>query len=545
MSTMKSVLITVCIAGIVSPVLALDIDQIILQKKNSGTYEQETGNGWNPAYEGSAILTACDGAGTLLCGVPYEGTTIGGTDYGFRNAGPDAVMRFDVALDFTDVVIDFCSPEPYWDGYAYIYAGPGCPEWNVTPVYSNNDDSSDCGLMPKLTLNDMLAGTYWVVLTGYGVANEGDFTATATCVEPSPIPENDDCANAATLSVGEIPFNTSDATPDGPGGDIYGPNVWYCYSQPCDGEVTFSLCGSSYDTKIRVFDGCGCDTYVELAYNDDFCGLQSEVTLPVVGGQSYLVEVGGYSSNAGAGTLTVTQALLPGETAENAIPMNVGDCVTGSTACYVDNTGGYDNSAILCEWRNFYSAISTGASRDVFYQVDLAGGDYTFSLCGSDYDTALGVFDADGVLVAGNDDDSGAFCEAGLRSHIECCTLPAGVYSIAVDGYGSSYGNYQLCVSECLPADASELPVAFDLAQNFPNPFNPTTTIEFSLEATAQVSLAVYDLSGRKVATLVDGTVETGSHSVVFDASQLSSGVYFYTLNAEGQSMTRKMVLVK
>lgn len=88
-------------------------------------------------------------------------------------------------------------------------------------------------------------------------------------------------------------------------------------------------------------------------------------------------------------------------------------------------------------------------------------------------------------------------------------------------------------------------PVSFALAQNFPNPFNPTTEIRFELQNAATAQLAVYNLMGAKVATLVDGPTAAGTHQVTFDASALASGVYFYTLEANGVRETRKMLLTK
>ena len=94
-------------------------------------------------------------------------------------------------------------------------------------------------------------------------------------------------------------------------------------------------------------------------------------------------------------------------------------------------------------------------------------------------------------------------------------------------------------------ADAIVAESAFELDQNFPNPFNPTTTISYTAEQTGALSLKVYDLSGSLVSTLVDGMVERGEHEVFFDGSELASGVYFYTLESAGQLDTRKMILVK
>lgn len=99
---------------------------------------------------------------------------------------------------------------------------------------------------------------------------------------------------------------------------------------------------------------------------------------------------------------------------------------------------------------------------------------------------------------------------------------------------------WERCVVE-----ADELPMSFALSQNHPNPFNPATTIDFSLAGTGMVNLTVFDLAGGVVATLVNGMLEGGQHSVSFDAGHLHSGVYFYTLSADGFSNTKKMVLLK
>jgi hypothetical protein len=93
--------------------------------------------------------------------------------------------------------------------------------------------------------------------------------------------------------------------------------------------------------------------------------------------------------------------------------------------------------------------------------------------------------------------------------------------------------------------EAGDQPVNFALSQNVPNPFNPATTISFSLPEAGFASLKVYDTTGREVATLVNGMSARGEHQVNFDGSQLSTGVYFYTLQFNGQSQTQKMVLVK
>lgn len=90
-----------------------------------------------------------------------------------------------------------------------------------------------------------------------------------------------------------------------------------------------------------------------------------------------------------------------------------------------------------------------------------------------------------------------------------------------------------------------ELPQFISLDQNYPNPFNPTTSIQFSNPTAALVKLNVYDLLGRNVATLKNGVMMPGTHSIQFDASRLNSGLYLYTLQVGSQKLTRTMTLIK
>lgn len=85
----------------------------------------------------------------------------------------------------------------------------------------------------------------------------------------------------------------------------------------------------------------------------------------------------------------------------------------------------------------------------------------------------------------------------------------------------------------------------YSLSQNYPNPFNPSTEINYSLAKSGNITLKIYNLLGSGVATLVNGFMEAGKHSVRFDATDITSGIYFYTIKADNFTSTRKMILMK
>jgi hypothetical protein len=80
---------------------------------------------------------------------------------------------------------------------------------------------------------------------------------------------------------------------------------------------------------------------------------------------------------------------------------------------------------------------------------------------------------------------------------------------------------------------------------NYPNPFNPSTTIKFALPVKTNLSLSVYNTLGEKVAEIFNGEIEAGYHEMMFNASGLSSGIYFYKIESENYSATKKLMLLK
>jgi hypothetical protein len=103
----------------------------------------------------------------------------------------------------------------------------------------------------------------------------------------------------------------------------------------------------------------------------------------------------------------------------------------------------------------------------------------------------------------------------------------------------------QLDTAETSVGSNTSIPTEFELAGNYPNPFNPSTTVRYALPHSARVELNVYDVQGRLIATLVDEPKERGWHTVEFDGSEIASGTYLVRMTADDFAATRKMLFVK
>jgi hypothetical protein len=114
----------------------------------------------------------------------------------------------------------------------------------------------------------------------------------------------------------------------------------------------------------------------------------------------------------------------------------------------------------------------------------------------------------------------------------------AGTWYVGYDSITGTITNQQVGVTEAAPA-------AFAVAQNTPNPFNPSTTISFTLAKAGKVTVDIFNISGQKVETLVNTTMSAGNHTATWNASKNSAGVYFYTVKSGNSSKTMKMTLLK
>ena len=207
-----------------------------------------------------------------------------------------------------NVTVSLCGSA--YDTMLAVYDGGNCFPSSGKLIECNDDF---CSWQSQVSFVAVAGHQYLIEIGGFDAAT-GTGQLTISCDgEPGPggAPANDDCWNAQPIGEVEgLLFDTTKATVDGfsdPDRCVRGPNIWYCYTASCTGRATISLCGSSFDTVLAVYRGAECypQQHDMVGCNDDACGRQSELTINVVAGEQYLVEVGGFGSETGQGVLNI------------------------------------------------------------------------------------------------------------------------------------------------------------------------------------------------------------------------------------------------
>ena len=246
----------------------------------------------------------------------------------------------------------------------------------------------------------------------------------------------DFCSVAIVINeVVNLAYSTNNATASGvnPGcGGITNPvDIWYAYTATSSGNATFNLCGSSYNTRLAIWDACGGN---ELKCNDDDddCGTSSQlsyITMAVVSGVTYYIQVGGNNALKGSGDLTISVIPYPNNNVcANAIPINevldLSFTTVNATASGINPGCGGSNPIDI--WYA-YTATQTGSA--------------SIDLCGSDYDTRLAIYSlCGGTMLDCNDD------ECDLQSVIAIDVLSGTTYYLQIGGYNAITGNGDLTI---------------------------------------------------------------------------------------------------
>ncbi len=259
-------------------------------------------------------------------------------------------------------------------------------------------------------------------------------------------PANDNCANAIALS-GDVnlAFNTAGATTDGPdepaacsffGYSNVGADIWYCWTSECDGTVNISLCGSGYDTKLAVYDGCQCPTAASaIACNDDSCGLQSSLNLTVTPGEQYLIRIGGFNAATGSGVLNISCIGACAECPSVGQPENEPNC-----GLPTDTVNGGCNSVppvfttIACGETFCGTSAFDGATRDTdWYKLVLTQATQVTFGGSAEFDLLIGIVNNFGIDSCAGVTSFLQFATAGacIPAEVSAC-LPAGTWYLFV-----------------------------------------------------------------------------------------------------------------
>gem|GEM_PF-3280650 len=372
------------------------------------------------------------------------------------------------------------------------------------------------------------AGTYYVVVDAfYWDGLPFTYQLDVTCAGTQDL-----CVNALPLACGSTVTGTSADSQNG--------NLWssYCFSGDSGPEVIYELnhpggalnlglnSTDSNQLDLILLGGCDASNCLAMPW---WVGSEESISGDFAAGTYYVV-VDAYAWNGQPFTFTLS-ATCPGpaDLCGAAIPLATGETVSGSS--------------VLSQNGNLWSGYcySGETAPEVIYELQHPGGELHLTLNSTDSEQLDLV-----LLGSCNPLDCLAMpWWVGSTEFIDG-VYPAGTYYVVVDAFYWNGAPFTFTLGTAgATVDAHEQALAFSLGHAMPNPFNPSTTLGYSVAQTGLASLKVFDLAGHVVATLVDGMVEAGSHSVVFDGSPLASGVYFATLQVGDGIQSQKLVLVK
>ncbi len=357
------------------------------------------------------------------------------------------------------------------------------------------------------------------------------------CGDILPPPANDDCANAIALSCGDN-VSGSTAFANNSGGNAAG-DVFYTFTGTGAEEmITVSLCGSSYDTFIRIFSDCTLTN--EIAFNDDSCGLQSEVSFVSDGISTYVIMVEGFSSNVGDYTINVSCEEIT-DYCEPVLNCTDGDLITNVTFAGIANNtdcspGGYGDytdqiATVEAESTNPISVtvgsgwINEAVSIWIDYNNNFIFEEDEFTFIGGGAGTAV-----TGEITIPADTPAG---EYRMRVRVAAVIDDLATWNMACDE-GQTFGeteDYTVKVGELGVSDLNSSEFSF-----YPNPVKDVLNITSKKQVE---NVAVFNLTGQQVMDKL--YVSNGQVSV----SSLTPGVYVFNVTLEGGQIETFKIIKK
>ncbi len=513
----------------------------------------------------------CSDALPIECGETVNGTTVNASNdgapfCGTSNTAPGVWYTF--VGTGGDVTASTCGPG--FDTKLTVYTG-SCGSFTCV---GGDDDDPTCSfssLRSRVDFTSVAGETYYILVHGFG-SSSGNFELSITCAGP----ENDDCSNAAPIACGESVSGSTDLATidDAPfcGTGVTSPGVWYALVGEGD-EVTASLCGSDYDTKLSVYTG-SCGDLVCVAGNDDFCGLQSQVGFVALPGETYYILVHGFGGGTGDYNLTlecspicdvnivgcpenVTVSAMPGECGamvEYEFPELLPDCnIEWLPNRGTIGSGGFFPVGMTVE---SYSVVDDQGNRtNCGFVVMVEDNEAPSITC----PTEVTVFEArPGTYVAFWDepmvmDNCGAENVTATPSQPSGSLFPIGnntvTYTATDDGGNSVSCSFSFVVepsqSTAMPGGTpvvGELGFAGTDLSLFPNPTGGLVTLNMAQLEGLPATIEVVNALGARVSQF---QYMAAAPQEQLDLSGLASGVYIVRIVSNGELKLAERLIVK
>lgn len=290
------------------------------------------------------------------------------------------------------------------------------------------------------------------------------------------------------------------------------------------------------NAAMRISTNYG-DNWTTLSGGEAGGIFRSPCDVVVEYGNSNVIIVGDGTTGSGAGKVW--------KSINGGMNWTLINTVTGSEIPMIASTTVIPQLYYHSTWSSgsFWKSINTGSN---FTNLSQTGSLWATDIAKDDPTAVAYDFYGSNAFISVNGGNSFTSTNVGSSPAAGICFLDKANLLIQHGG-----GVYKLSVSYSVITSVNEnvlsasAPESYMLNQNYPNPFNPSTNIQFGLPVSSNVSLKVYDQLGKEAATLVSGVKNAGTYEVSFDASSLSSGIYFYKLEADNFTSVKKMILVK
>ncbi|PKL83317.1 MAG: hypothetical protein CVV24_05695 [Ignavibacteriae bacterium HGW-Ignavibacteriae-3] len=395
--------------------------------------------------------------------------------------------------------------------------------------------ASTYGLTEQIQFNSLMPGTYFVRVYGYNGHGGYKITSTYTQTSINGVSTNDlEKNDSYSTAVNYFTFSTAGSSSNYGHLGYYSNGYtdwedWWSVTTGTNGKLVVKIeSNPTLDVDIYLYDVNGTSSIKSASTY----GSSEQLTFDNLAPGKYYIRVYRYS---GYGSYKITEEFstpsLSNDSENNDTPAKAVTIIPETKM--TGHLGYYSNS--YTDYDDYYVFTLTSTWDSLYIRTD-----------------SEPPLDTDLYLYVSPTSSIASSSTYGTKEILKYPNIPAGTYYIRVWRY-SGQGGYAIKITNRYPtspltsveSEKIEIPTAFSLSQNYPNPFNPTTTIRYAIPVGSFVELKIFDLLGNEIKSLVKTQQAAGNYEVEFNASNLSSGIYFYRLKTDNYTESKKLVLMK